>query len=406
MKELILKVVDEGMFFEIKPDFAGNIITGFGRINGQTVGVVANQPTVLAGCLDIDASVKAARFVRFCDCFNIPIVTFVDVPGFLPGVNQEHGGIIRHGAKLLFAYTEASVPKITVITRKAYGGAYDVMGSKHMRADVNFAWPTAEVAVMGAKGAVEIIFRNEIGDPQKIAERDDSLQGEVRQSVRRRSPWLHRRRHPSAFDPAAHLQGADDAAQQDRSSCRSASIPNSAAVTGDESLVDAESCNSLSGTKTNVQENPDRQPWRDRLPHRADGAQDGHQDRGRLFRRRQVSAVTSRPATKPSTSARRPATESYLVIEKAAVGVPATGADAVHPGYGFLSERTVFAQALADEGIAFIGPNARGRAADGRQDPRQPGRQGSRRADGPRSLGRDPDCRGRGARSRRRSASR
>ena len=174
MKELILKVVDEGLFFELKPDYAGNIITGFGRINGQTVGVVANQPMVLAGCLDIDASIKAARFVRFCDCFNIPILTFVDVPGFLPGVNQEHGGIIRHGAKLLFAFTEASVPKITVITRKAYGGAYDVMGSKHMRADVNFAWPTAEVAVMGAKGAVEILFRSDLGDPRKIAEHTDS----------------------------------------------------------------------------------------------------------------------------------------------------------------------------------------------------------------------------------------
>jgi propionyl-CoA carboxylase beta chain len=174
MKELIIKVLDEGLFFEIKEDFAANIITGFGRMNGQTVGVVANQPLVLAGCLDIDASIKGARFVRFCDCFNIPVITFVDVPGFLPGVNQEHSGIIRHGAKLLFAYTEASVPKITVITRKAYGGAYDVMGSKHMRADVNFAWPTAEVAVMGAKGAVEIIFRNELGDPKLIAERTEA----------------------------------------------------------------------------------------------------------------------------------------------------------------------------------------------------------------------------------------
>jgi len=173
MKELILKVVDEGLFFEIKPDFAGNIVTGFGRINGQTVGVVANQPMVLAGCLDIDASVKGARFVRFCDCFNIPILTFVDVPGFLPGVNQEHGGIIRHGAKLLFAYAEATVPKITLITRKAYGGAYDVMGSKHLRADINFTWPTAEVAVMGAKGAVEIIFRSELGDAKRISDRTD-----------------------------------------------------------------------------------------------------------------------------------------------------------------------------------------------------------------------------------------
>jgi propionyl-CoA carboxylase beta chain len=171
MKELILKIADEGDFFEIGEAFARNIITGFGRLEGSTVGFVANQPMVLAGVLDSDASRKAARFVRFCDCFNIPIVTFVDVPGFLPGVAQEHGGIIKHGAKLLFAFTEATCPKVTVITRKAYGGAYDVMASKHMRADVNYAWPSAQIAVMGAKGAVEIIFRNERGDADAIAER-------------------------------------------------------------------------------------------------------------------------------------------------------------------------------------------------------------------------------------------
>ena len=148
-----------GEFFELQPDYAANIITGFGRMDGRPVGIVANQPMVLAGVLDINASRKAARFVRFCDAFNIPIVTFVDVPGFLPGTAQEYGGIIKHGAKLLFAYAEATVPKITVITRKAYGGAYDVMASKHLRGDLNYAWPTAEIAVMGAKGAVEIIFR-------------------------------------------------------------------------------------------------------------------------------------------------------------------------------------------------------------------------------------------------------
>jgi propionyl-CoA carboxylase beta chain len=171
MHEVIRKTVDEGDFFEVQPTHAGNIIVGFGRIEGRTVGVVANQPTVLAGCLDINASKKAGRFVRFCDAFEIPIITFVDVPGFLPGVSQEHNGIIKHGAKLLFAYAEATVPKITVITRKAYGGAYDVMASKHLRGDLNYAWPTAEIAVMGAKGAVEIIFRSDIGDPEKIAER-------------------------------------------------------------------------------------------------------------------------------------------------------------------------------------------------------------------------------------------
>jgi propionyl-CoA carboxylase beta chain len=171
MHELVRKVLDEGEFFEIQPAHGGNIICGFGRVEGRTVGVVANQPMVLAGVLDINASRKAARFVRFCDAFGIPIVTFVDVPGFLPGTSQELGGIIKHGAKLLFAYAEATVPKITVITRKAYGGAYDVMASKHLRGDLNYAWPTAEIAVMGAKGAVEIIFRAEKDDPAKIAER-------------------------------------------------------------------------------------------------------------------------------------------------------------------------------------------------------------------------------------------
>jgi propionyl-CoA carboxylase beta chain len=171
MRELVLKTVDEGDFYEIQEKFAGNIITGFGRMEGRTVGIVANQPMVLAGVLDSDASRKAARFVRFCDCFNIPLVTFVDVPGFLPGTAQEYGGLIKHGAKLLFAYAEATVPKVTVITRKAYGGAYDVMSSKHIRGDVNYAWPTAEIAVMGAKGAVEILYRSELGDADKIAKR-------------------------------------------------------------------------------------------------------------------------------------------------------------------------------------------------------------------------------------------
>ncbi len=171
MKELITKVADEGDFFEIQADFAKNVLTGFIRLEGSTVGVVANQPMVLAGCLDIDSSRKAARFVRFCDAFEIPILTLVDVPGFLPGTTQEYGGIIKHGAKLLFAYGEATVPKVTVITRKAYGGAYDVMSSKHLRGDFNYAWPTAQVAVMGAKGAVEILYRSELGDATKIAAR-------------------------------------------------------------------------------------------------------------------------------------------------------------------------------------------------------------------------------------------
>jgi propionyl-CoA carboxylase beta chain len=162
IKSVIQLVVDHGEFFEVQPDFAQNIVIGFSRLNGRPAGVVANNPAVLAGCLDIDASVKAARFVRFCDCFNIPIVTFVDVPGFLPGTDQEYGGIIKHGAKLLYAYCEATVPKVTLITRKAYGGAYDVMSSKHIRGDMNFAYPTAEIAVMGPDGAVNIVYRKEI----------------------------------------------------------------------------------------------------------------------------------------------------------------------------------------------------------------------------------------------------
>jgi len=170
MKELITKLADEGDFYEIQEEFAKNIITGFVRLEGQTVGVVANQPMVLAGCLDIDSARKAARFVRFCDAFEIPILTLIDVPGFLPGKSQEYDGIIKHGAKLLFAYGEATVPKVTVITRKAYGGAYVVMSSKHLRGDFNYAWPTAEIAVMGAKGATEIIHRADLSDADKIAQ--------------------------------------------------------------------------------------------------------------------------------------------------------------------------------------------------------------------------------------------
>ena len=170
IKSLIARIVDGGDFLEVQPDYAKNIVVGLARIGGRSVGVVANQPAHLAGCLDIDASLKAARFVRFCDCFNIPLVTFVDVPGFLPGTSQEYGGIIKHGAKLLYAFAEATVPKITVITRKAYGGAYDVMASKHIRADINLAYPAAEIAVMGPEGAVNIIFRSQLA---AIADADE-----------------------------------------------------------------------------------------------------------------------------------------------------------------------------------------------------------------------------------------
>jgi acetyl-CoA carboxylase carboxyltransferase component len=178
MHGVISRVADDGAFLEIQPGWASNIIIGFARLNGRSVGIVAQQPSFLAGALDINASIKAARFVRTCDCFNVPIVTFVDVPGFLPGVGQEDGGIIRHGAKLLYAYCEATVPKLTVITRKAYGGAYDVMSSKHIRGDMNFAWPTAEIAVMGAEGAVNIIFKGQIGDAHDQSAERSRLIGE------------------------------------------------------------------------------------------------------------------------------------------------------------------------------------------------------------------------------------
>ncbi|MCW5893417.1 MAG: methylmalonyl-CoA carboxyltransferase [bacterium] len=182
MRAVIEAVVDHGRLLEVQADYARNVIVGFARLGGRSIGVVANQPAVLAGCLDIDASVKAARFVRFCDCFNLPLVTFVDVPGFLPGTAQEFGGIIRHGAKLLYAYCEATVPKLTVITRKAYGGAYIVMSSKHIRGDVNLTWPTAEIAVMGPEGAVNVVFRGEIDRAADPAAEKDRLVGEYRRT--------------------------------------------------------------------------------------------------------------------------------------------------------------------------------------------------------------------------------
>jgi propionyl-CoA carboxylase beta chain len=225
MKRVIEKVVDKGSWLEVHGEFAQNLVVGFARLGGRAVGVVANQPAVLAGCVDIDASVKGARFVRFCDAFNLPVVTFEDVPGFLPGTAQEHGGIIRHGSKLLYAYCEATVPKITVITRKGYGGAYDVMASKHVRGDVNLAWPGAEIAVMGAAGAANIIHKKEIeksADPAADARAEDAgVRGEVQQPLPRRGALLRRRRHravgdaldpdPFAGAPEDEARGASDA---------------------------------------------------------------------------------------------------------------------------------------------------------------------------------------------------
>ena len=215
IKELILKVVDEGDFFEIQDAYAKNIVTGFARMEGRTIGIVANQPMVLAGVLDSDASRKAARFVRFCDCFDIPIITFVDVPGFLPGTAQEYGGLIKHGAKLLFAFSEATVPKVTVITRKAYGGAYDVMSSKHIRGDVNYAWPTAEIAVMGAEGRGRDPLSRRAGRPRQDRRAHQGVPGPLRQPVHRRRARLHRRGDPAAQHAPPHLPRAQHAAQQD-----------------------------------------------------------------------------------------------------------------------------------------------------------------------------------------------
>jgi propionyl-CoA carboxylase beta chain len=207
MKELIVKTVDDGDFFELQPDYAKNILIGFARMEGQTVGIVANQPLVLAGCLDIKSSIKAARFVRFCDAFNIPVVTFVDVPGFMPGTSQEYGGIIKHGAKLLYAYAECTVPKITVITRKAYGGAYDVMASKHLRGDVNFSWPNAEIAVMGAKGRQK--------RSRKTRSSRSRIQSPFCQPLRGWRTRLHRRCHSTARNTQAHLPLAGDVERQE-----------------------------------------------------------------------------------------------------------------------------------------------------------------------------------------------
>ena len=231
--EVITRVLDDGEFLEVHALFAPNIVVGFGRVDGRSVGVVANQPTQFAGCLDIDASEKAARFVRTCDAFNVPVLTFVDVPGFLPGTEQEWNGIIRRGAKLIYAYAEATVPKVTVITRKAYGGAYDVMGSKHLGADVNVAWPTAQIAVTGAAGAVNILYRKELagleGDelaakPRRAAA---GVRGHPGQPLHRRRPRLHRRRDPALAHPRLRRPGAADAGHQARGRARRASTGTS-----------------------------------------------------------------------------------------------------------------------------------------------------------------------------------
>jgi propionyl-CoA carboxylase beta chain len=271
IKELIYKVVDDGDFFELQREQAKNIVTGFGRLDGQPVGIVANNPLVLAGCLDIKSSIKAARFVRFCDAFNIPVVTFVDVPGFMPGTAQEYGGIIKHGAKLLYAYAECTVPKVTVITRKAYGGAYDVMSSKHLRGDVNFAWPNAEIAVMGAKGAVEIIFREDKGDPAKLAAK------EAEYKARFANPFV-----------AGSRGFIDDVIQPHETRKR---ICRSLAMLKDKKLENPwrkhgniPALIEAGGDLHHVHQDPHRQSGRNRLPRHQDGQEDGHRHRGGVLR--------------------------------------------------------------------------------------------------------------------------
>ena len=220
MLQIVRRVVDEGDFMEVHQQYARNIVVGFARMDGRPVGIVANQPDRLAGVLDINASVKAARFVRFCDAFNIPLVTFIDVPGFMPGTSQEYGGIIRHGAKLIYAYAEATVPKISVLTRKAYGGAYIVMSSKNLKGDVNYAWPTGEVAVMGAEGAISVIYRRELKESEEQEELRaklvDEYQGAAHEPVHRRWPGDDRRRDRSRRDQAQGHPSAGDAGQQAR----------------------------------------------------------------------------------------------------------------------------------------------------------------------------------------------
>ena len=372
MHGVIERIVDDGAFFEIQPGFAPNILIGFARLGGRSVGIVAQQPAVLAGALDIDASMKAARFVRTCDCFNVPIVTLVDVPGFLPGVGQEHGGIIKHGAKLLFAYCEATVPKLTVITRKAYGGAYDVMSSKHIRGDINLAWPTAEIAVMGAEGAVNIVYKDQIGaadDP--AAERRPSrrrLRGGVRQPVRRRGTRLRRRRDHAVGDATAADRGPGDAGEQaglespkeawqhpalsasgvfaQRRARPPAAAPMPAmsppfrrvlvANRGEIAVRIIRACHELGMEAVAVYSDADA----------GGGACPG----------RRSAAVRLGPA---------PAADSYLRADLIVAAALATGAEAIHPGYGFLAERASFAQMVETAGIVFVGPGHRAIAALG-----------------------------------------
>ena len=334
----------------MQPDYAGNIIIGFARMDGETVGIVANQPMVLAGCLDIDSSRKAARFVRFCDCFNIPIVTFVDVPGFLPGTAQEYGGIIKHGAKLLFAYAEATVPKVTVITRKAYGGAYDVMSSKHLRGDVNFAWPTAEIAVMGPKGAVEIIFRADIGDTAED---------------RRRAPRNTAQKFANPF--VAGARGFIDDVIMPHST-RAPHLPRARHAAGQEARESRGRSTTTfrcEGAASHVHEDPDRQPRRDRLPRHPDGAGAWASRPSRSIPRptptRCMCARRTRRCDRPGRRRRRAICRSTRSSRPASRPAPRR----CIPATASCRRTRSFAEALKEAGIVFIGPTPHAIAAMG-----------------------------------------